>query len=67
MIYTTPNTVENLAAFAGYTAASKYKYSFFDAVSVKHANSGDTAEFCGEKLPSFQIDGTSTSSLSLSD
>jgi len=56
----TPGQVENLVSFAGYSVKSQNKYTFNDTVSIELTASTDTVDFCGEKLISFYLNGTTT-------
>jgi hypothetical protein len=48
-----PASIENLAAFAGYTVSSKVKYAFNDTVSTINTLTTDRKDFCGEKQLTF--------------
>jgi hypothetical protein len=48
-ITTVTASIENLVAFAGYTVASKVKYTFNDTVSVTKTLTTDSRDFCGDK------------------
>jgi hypothetical protein len=48
-ITTVPASIENLVAFAGYTVASKVKYTFNDTGSVTKTLTTDSRDFCGDK------------------
>jgi hypothetical protein len=52
-ITTAPTSIENLVAFAGYTIASKVKYTFNDSVSISSTLSSDSVDFCGDKQLAF--------------
>lgn len=47
--------------FAGYTVASKTKYTFNDTVSVVKTLTTDSDDFCGEKVLQFKLNNTETS------
>jgi hypothetical protein len=52
-----------LVAFAGYTVASKVKYTFNDTGSVTKTLTTDSRDFCGDKQLAFSLNGTSTTFL----
>ncbi len=52
-----------MVAFAGYTVASKVKYTFNDTVSFAYTLSTDSIDFCGNKQLAFRLNGTSTTFL----
>jgi hypothetical protein len=55
--------IENFVAFAAYSAVSLKTYTFNDTVSETKTVPTDTADFCGEKLLTFSINGTETTSI----
>ena len=55
-----PDQIESLATFKGYSALSQKKYHFNDTVSFAETLSTDLADFCGEKILSFTLDGSET-------
>jgi hypothetical protein len=60
---TVPAAIENLAAFAGYSGQSNYRYTFDDTVSIDRTLSTDTGDFCGEKQLFFTLNGNPTTFL----
>ena len=58
-----PVTVENFVTFAGYNTTSLLKYTFNDTQSQTRTDMTDQTDFCGEKLLSFSINSTTTSTL----
>jgi hypothetical protein len=55
--------VEDLVAFAGYTAKTKIRYKFDDVVSIALTLSTDQTDFCGEKQLDFLSNGTTTTDI----
>lgn len=55
-----PLSIENFETFAGHSVRSLLKYTFNDTASQKYALPSDTDDFCGEKLLTFTINGTTT-------
>jgi hypothetical protein len=62
-ITTVTASFENLVAFAGYTVASKVKYTFNDTSSITKTLTTDSWDFCGDKQLAFLLNGTSTTYL----
>jgi hypothetical protein len=60
---TVPTAIENLAAFAGYSAQSISNYTFDDTASIARTLSTDTGDFCGEKQLFFTLNGNPTTFL----
>ena len=52
-----------MVAFAGYTATSRKKYTFYETASVASTLPTATTNLCGEKLLYFQIKSTNTTLL----
>ena len=63
VILTLPSSVENFVAFAGYSVASKARYTFKDSISTAKTLTTDSNDFCGEKQLKFELNSTIVSYL----
>ena len=55
-----PDLVYNFVEFAGYNQSSNISYTFNDTISGNLTQATDSADFCGSKIFSFQLNSTST-------